>query len=121
MKMEFKDLKIGDEFDWIGGEYPSFFLRCVKVGDRYYRDTHNVDHKVGSIRAKVFHAETPPKIIASFFPSGAPIYNNTLSIPCYDCGSIFSRRHTPNCNMALPGDDTDLPHLKMSQHWGVSS
>jgi hypothetical protein len=53
--MEFKDLKIGDEFDWIGGEYPSFFLRCVKIGEKKYRDSNNTNHFVGSIHAKVFH------------------------------------------------------------------
>jgi len=53
----FKDLEIGESFDWIGGEYPSFFKRCVKISPRKYRDEDDSEYTVGSIYADVYHIE----------------------------------------------------------------
>jgi hypothetical protein len=53
----FKDLAIGETFDWIGGEAPSFFKRCTKISPRRYRDGDGQDHRVGSIFANVYHLD----------------------------------------------------------------
>lgn len=57
--MKFKELKVGDSFDWISPNriYNSFFLRCVKTGLNSYVDEDGKKHKVGSINAEVFHVE----------------------------------------------------------------
>lgn len=63
--MKFKDLAIGQEFDWINPAAPSFnsfYLRCHKTGERTYEDSQLNTHKVGTIHADVFHVgETPKK------------------------------------------------------------
>lgn len=55
MTFRFKDLEIGETFDWIGGIYPSFFKRCVKISPRKYRDSDGTEYQVGSIFALVYH------------------------------------------------------------------
>lgn len=53
----FRDLKIGQSFDWIGPDrmLNSFYLRCVKTGPRTYVDERGRAHRVGSVNAKVYH------------------------------------------------------------------
>ena len=57
----FRDLAIGDTFDWIGpnSRYNSFFERCVKTGTRTYELVNGKDgprtFRVGSKDANVFH------------------------------------------------------------------
>lgn len=55
--MKFRDLSIGDSFDFIGPDrrYNSFYLRCRKISTRKYRDERGTEHQVGSINASVFH------------------------------------------------------------------
>lgn len=117
--MKFKDLNIGDEFDWIGGKYTSFFLSCIKTSFKTYQDTRRITHTVGSPDAEVYHVKEMPIVIAFFIEHRIPVYCNNIVTPCYDCGSIFPRRHTPDCNMAWPGDDLDLPQMKGCQWWGT--
>lgn len=65
--MRFRDLAIGDTFDWINDARPSwtsFHHRCVKVSARRYRAVHDMNGDlaadapsmtVGTINASVFH------------------------------------------------------------------
>ena len=62
--MQFRDLKIGQSFDWINPNaigQNSFFHRCVKVSDRKYKTVsgeamHGYSaYRVGSIKAQVFN------------------------------------------------------------------
>lgn len=58
--MKFKELKQGQEFDWIDDDnigYNSFFKRCIKTAQRTYKDTDGNRYSVGSINAVVFHVE----------------------------------------------------------------
>lgn len=57
MTFRFKDLDIGETFDWIGGQHTSFFKRCTKIGARKYRDEDGQEHQVGSIYADVYHLQ----------------------------------------------------------------
>ena len=59
---KFRDLSIGQEFDFIDDENPmynSFYTRCVKTGARKYESAEGagvgVSYTVGSINAKVYH------------------------------------------------------------------
>jgi hypothetical protein len=58
-KTKFKDLSIGDSFDFISPDRTlnSFFLRCEKTGPRKYKDSEGTDHKVGSTSVEVYHVE----------------------------------------------------------------
>lgn len=57
--MKFRDLKIGDTFDFInpnnymGGN--SFYKTCERISARCYRDSSGVIYKVGSINTPVYH------------------------------------------------------------------
>ena len=54
----FKDLAIGQKFDWIDPTSirNSFFDRCEKISARQYRGVASgTVYKVGSVNAKVFH------------------------------------------------------------------
>ena len=57
--MKFKDLKIGEEFDFIKPNnvgYNSFFDRCRKVSDRRYISTYTgTELCVGSVNCKVYN------------------------------------------------------------------
>ncbi len=56
--MRFRDLKIGDTFDFVDDSKPgynSFFKKCVKISDRKYRDSDGQEYIIGSQNAKVFH------------------------------------------------------------------
>ena len=58
--MKFRDLAIGQSFDFIDDSHPtwnSFYERCAKTGTRTYRSESGTDHRVGSINAAVFHVE----------------------------------------------------------------
>ena len=66
MTTRFKDLNIGQTFDWIDDENPnhnSFFQRCRKVSASRYETTDGrlTDCRVGTTSARVFHIqeETP--------------------------------------------------------------
>jgi hypothetical protein len=61
---KFRDLAVGDTFDWISeGDtrmFNSFFKRCVKLSARTYTETEGEElhrYRVGSIGAAVFHVE----------------------------------------------------------------
>lgn len=58
--MEFGQLKVGDQFDFIDDGnrmMNSFYRRCIKVSVRNYVDDALVEHRIGSVRAKVYHVE----------------------------------------------------------------
>ena len=62
-KQTFKDLQIGEVFDWISPEYASFFEPCRKTGTRGYvavlpsgeANPRYGRMQVGSLSAKVYH------------------------------------------------------------------
>ena len=51
----FSSLKVGQTFDFISGHFDSFFLRCTKVSACKYQDETGQVHKVGTVRAFVYH------------------------------------------------------------------
>lgn len=54
--MLFKNLRIGQEFDWRNGKrYSEHPYRCTKISARKYTDTKKATYKVGTINTKVFH------------------------------------------------------------------
>ena len=54
--MTFKELSIGQSFDFIAGNrFDSFFKRCIKTSARSYTDDSGIRHRIGSISAKVYH------------------------------------------------------------------
>jgi hypothetical protein len=57
--MQFRDLHIGDTFDFIGPDnmLNSFYRRCVKTGPRSYACENGGRYTVGSVSAAVYHAE----------------------------------------------------------------
>lgn len=62
--MKFRELEVGDTFDWIGPnrQFNSFFDRCVKVSARGYMvagedSNERSAMRVGTIDAEVFHVE----------------------------------------------------------------
>lgn len=60
--MKFRDLKVGDTFDFIDDDHPelnSFFARVVKTRIRWYEvvDQPTLRYSVGSIDVEVFHVE----------------------------------------------------------------
>lgn len=57
-RTKFRDLAIGDMFDFVNDEYPllnSFSLRCVKFTDSRYQDSNGVIHRTGDPSAYVYH------------------------------------------------------------------
>lgn len=55
--MMFKDLAVGQTFDWVDDTrtgYNSFYAACRKTSARKYTDGR-FDYRVGSVRAEVFH------------------------------------------------------------------
>ena len=61
MKTLFKDLAIGQSFDWVDDEmrmYNSFYDTCEKTSLQKYKSLHTgLEYRVGSINAKVFHTD----------------------------------------------------------------
>ena len=65
--MKFRDLSIGQTFDWIDDANPShnhFFHRCRKISARKYETVEPggamgklMDCRVGTTSAKVFHVD----------------------------------------------------------------
>lgn len=57
--MRFRELRIGDTFDWIepGSLRNSFSLRCTKISARKYVDERGFMHQVGTINAKVYNVK----------------------------------------------------------------
>lgn len=54
--MKFRELKIGQSFDFIAPDRPnSFFLRCTRISARKYKDERGEVHMVGTINARVYH------------------------------------------------------------------
>ena len=55
--MKFRDLAIGDTFDFIGPDrmFNSFYARCCKVSSRGYRDDKLNRYQVGTVDCEVFH------------------------------------------------------------------
>ena len=59
-QFRFKDLSIGDTFDWISPDTMrnSFFLPCKKISARRYQAiNHGMIYTVGSIHAYVYHCD----------------------------------------------------------------
>lgn len=55
---EFREISIGDTFDFISGtHYDSFFRRCEKISPRKYKDAQGNVYRVGSIHCKVYHVK----------------------------------------------------------------
>jgi len=54
--MKFRDLKIGDTFDFISTNQSlnSFLSRCKKISPRKYR-ANKTNHQVGSVHVEVYH------------------------------------------------------------------
>jgi hypothetical protein len=61
MKTTFKDLEIGQTFDFVdpdAGTRNSFYARCVKLTARTYREINTSTgfvHRIGTVKARVFH------------------------------------------------------------------
>lgn len=61
--MKFRDLRIGDRFDFIGPErlYNSFFAACTKTGKREYSwdyvDGKTLSTRVRTVNVRVYHVE----------------------------------------------------------------
>jgi len=55
--MKFRDLFIGQEFDFVSGHigYDSFYKRCVRISERKYKDEDGLIHRVGSINCYVYN------------------------------------------------------------------
>jgi len=56
--MRFKDLEIGQTFDWQNPYKPwltSFIPACKKISSRKYVSQGGLVHKVGTINAAVYH------------------------------------------------------------------
>jgi len=56
--MRFRDVKIGQTFDWQNPYKPwlnSFFPACKKISARKYIAEGGVVHEVGTINASVYH------------------------------------------------------------------
>lgn len=60
--MQFRNLTIGQTFDWINDAtlHNSFYKRCTKVGNTTYQDADGHYHSVGTTRAEVFHVGALP-------------------------------------------------------------
>jgi len=61
MEYRFRDLNIGDTFDFINDSQPyttTFYTRCMKLTPRKYAslDMSN-EYRVGSVYATVYHVE----------------------------------------------------------------
>ncbi len=53
---EFRDLEVGDVFNFINPNgYSPFILTCKKTSARKYVDSRGASYTVGSIKAKVYH------------------------------------------------------------------
>ena len=69
MQLQFRDLHVGDTFDWIDDNHRdrnSFYDRCVKTSARGYRtldggESATRNYTVGSVRANVFHVSIDGK------------------------------------------------------------
>ena len=58
--MRFRELELGDTFDWIDDDIPgrygnSFYQTCTKVSTRAYSYDGVTKNNVGTINARVFH------------------------------------------------------------------
>lgn len=59
MQLKFKDLHVGDKFDFIDDAHPennSFYARCTTTATRMYR-ANNRNYLVGSTNVRVYHVE----------------------------------------------------------------
>lgn len=59
-KSTFKNLSIGDSFDFINDltpGYNSFFKRCTKISARKYKDETGTVYQVGSTKTAVYHIQ----------------------------------------------------------------
>jgi len=59
--MKFRDLEVGQLFDWVDDSRPgfnSFFKECRKLSIRVYEEAHTgIRHLVRSINAPVYHVK----------------------------------------------------------------
>jgi len=63
-RMKFKELNIGDTFDFIDYDHPewnSFFERCTKISARKYDAVTISGLEVGTINVNVFHVTRKKK------------------------------------------------------------
>jgi len=53
--VKFKEIPIGGHLDFVSERigYNSFFLECVKIGSRKYKDSSGNVHKIGSVNCVV--------------------------------------------------------------------
>lgn len=64
----FRDLSVGDTFDWINDRQPTFssyFAACEKTGPRTYVSDDGHRHRVGSINAVVYHVNRGRALLAA--------------------------------------------------------
>jgi hypothetical protein len=55
--MKFKDLKIGQEFDFIHSAHnTSFYERCIKTGKTTYTSESGMKLRVGTVNCEIGHA-----------------------------------------------------------------
>jgi len=64
MFVRFKELSVGDTFDFVDDEnltINSYFYRCRKTGTRTYEALDgDGPHTIGTVNCKVFHVEYAP-------------------------------------------------------------
>jgi hypothetical protein len=55
--MMFKDLAIGTGFDFVSPEphLNSFYLHCIKISPRRYRDERGMVHRIGTVKAAIYN------------------------------------------------------------------
>ena len=55
--MKFKELIIGNSFDFIGpkNDYNSYYKRCTKISPRKYKSDDGETHTIGTINCKIHH------------------------------------------------------------------
>jgi hypothetical protein len=54
--MQFKDLKVGQRFDFVSPNgHNSFYKLCTKISARKYQDEDGVNHTVGTIKCNVYN------------------------------------------------------------------
>ena len=68
MKIKFRDLAVGDSFDFVNDKEPTFtsyFATCTKTGTRTYVSDDGHKHRVGSINARVYHVNRGVGLLAA--------------------------------------------------------
>lgn len=60
MTLQFKNLHVGDTFDFVApnSRTNSFFLRCIKISPRKYRDSSGTEHRIGRDLCRIYNILT---------------------------------------------------------------